>query len=301
MAKKKTRRRIVARHNIRRPVDTRETLKDLEARVRKEPQAEKVSHGKAIVHIKRSSIRVAEQAFQWRRFGNNWIRSDDHILEMARSVHEGGTPLTPILVLPVGPWFYVIDGHHRLAAYYTAGWKDAIPARVFEGSVQDAYREALLRNSQTHLPMTKSDKLSAAWTLVQKDDKRDSIAIIQRLTGVAKGTVNNMRSVWSTLTDGKHGKREDLMTLSWDKARMKAQGREEYKELEDWREAEAQKIIDKLRNAKLIGALTKNVDITALVLAMLDDSLPAMLTAEWSVTQERPFDPHEGVGEDMDF
>jgi hypothetical protein len=149
--------------------------------------------------------------------------------------------------------------------------------------------------------MTRDDKLSAAWTLVKKDDKRDSIAIIQRLTGVAKGTVNNMRSVWRTLKDGKHGKREDLMSLSWGQARMKAEGREDYKELEDWREAEAEKIIAKLHRAKLIGDLTKNVDITALVLAKLDDSLPAMLTAQWSETQERPFDPHEGVGEDMDF
>jgi ParB-like chromosome segregation protein Spo0J len=40
-----------------------------------------------------------------------------------------GTPLDPILVYLVGERFYVMDGHHRLAAYDTAKWTGNIPVR----------------------------------------------------------------------------------------------------------------------------------------------------------------------------
>jgi hypothetical protein len=110
-----------------------------------------------------------------------------------------------------------------------------------------------------------------------------------------------MRSVWKKVNDGQHGDREDLLTLSWSQARWKVEGQEEEAEVEDWRNAEADKIVEKLHRAKLIGPLTKNVDITALVLAKMNENLPAMLTAEWRVMEEKRFDPHADPGGDEEF
>ncbi len=171
------------------------------------------------------------------------------------------------------------------------------------GSLEDAWREGLKRNSKNKLPMTHSDKINAAWTIVKKDDPRDSISVTVSLSGAGKSTVNNMRSAWKTLNDGKHGEPEELMALSWAQARRKVDGKDDYKEVEEWREAEAEKIIASLRRAKLDGPLTKNSDITALVLLKLDENLPATLIEEWSDLYEKPsdFDPHEGQGEDIDF
>ena len=118
------------------------------------------------------------------------------------------------------------------------------------------------------------------------------------LTGVSTGTVSNMRSVWGTINDGKHGDAKEIQALSWGMARRVADGREDDAELEDWREDEANKLVDALHRAKLIGRLTKSADILALVLEKLGKGLPAALMAEWTEEPERPFDPHEPAHED---
>jgi hypothetical protein len=146
--------------------------------------------------------------------------------------------------------------------------------------------------------MTREDKTTAAWRIVKKDDPRDSISSIMALTGVSKGTVNSMRSVWRTINDGEHGDAKEIQALTWGMARRRAEGREDDAELEDWREQEANKLVDALHSAKLIGRLTKSPDILALVLEKLGEGLPAALMAEWTEEPERPFDPHEPAHED---
>jgi hypothetical protein len=288
------------RQDIRRPEDTGETFEDIEKRVGKLPTGEALVAGTTedTVNLDRNSIRVATQVFQWRIPKRNMLRSDDHIFRMAQALQQQRTPLPPIIVFPVGDVFYVMDGHHRLAAYDTARWTKAIPAQVYRGSLEAAWRSALGRNSRDKLPMEQEDKTAAAWRIVKKDDDRDSISSIMTLTGVAKGTVNNMRRVWRTIDDGKHGDANELQALTWAKARRLAEGREDDMELEDWKAKEADELVKALQRAKLIPRLTKNPDITALALAQLAEGLPAALMAEWSEEEERPFDPHEPAGED---
>jgi hypothetical protein len=43
----------------------------------------------------------------------------------------------------------------------------------------------------------------------------------------------------------------------------------------------------------LVGRLTSDPDITALVLSKFNDGLPAALMTEWTEEPERPFNPHE--------
>jgi hypothetical protein len=305
MARKiKTRRRTIMRQDIRRPEDTGETFEDIEKRVGKPPTNETPAPGttSTTVDLARDSIRVAAGVFQWRIPRRNMLPSDDHIFGMAQALHRQRTPLTPIIVFPVGDVFYVMDGHHRLAAYDTARWTKAIPAQVYQGSLDAAWRSALGRNSRDKLPMSKEDKTSAAWRIVKKNDPRDSIASTANLSQVSESTVDNMRKVWRTINDGKHGDPKELQALTWGMARMRAAGREDWAELEDWREQEANKLVDALHRAKLIGRLTKSTDILALVLEKLGEGLPAALMEEWREEEERTFDPFEvHHGEDIPF
>jgi hypothetical protein len=143
--------------------------------------------------------------------------------------------------------------------------------------------------------MSKEDKFSSAWKIVKRNDPRDSIASTANLSGVATSTVDNMRRVWRTINDGNYRDVRELQELTWSMARRIAEGREDDTELEDWREQEANKLVDALHRAKLIGRLTKSADILALVLEKLGDGLPAALMAEWTEEPERPFDPHQQV------
>jgi hypothetical protein len=296
---KKQRKRTFVRRDVKLPEDTYETIEDIEARLVKAGPPLLPATANDVVALKRDAILVAERAFQWRLPKRNMVPRHDHIFDMARAVRDK-VKLPPITVFPVGREYYVMDGHHRLAAYGTAGWTEGIPARVFLGSLREAERVALRGNSRDKLPMAKADKLNAAWRLVKQEYPKDSARSIATDANVGTSTVDNMRAALKKLKHmGVTG--DDLRELSWNSARMKANGLPENRELEDWREAEAQKLVDAIGNAKLGTRLTKNPDITAIALAKLNEDLPAALVAEWTEPEEPQFDPHSDDGEDLPF
>ena len=73
--------------------------------------------------LKPDDIHVAPRVFQWRLRGRNIEPSDMHTLELVRVIQDGETPLPPLTVYLIGDRFYVLDGHHRLRAYRSVGWK----------------------------------------------------------------------------------------------------------------------------------------------------------------------------------
>jgi hypothetical protein len=292
MSRKKTERRVrrtITRGNVKRPTDTRETIEGLEARLATAVAPALPKTPGATVQISRKRIKVAEKVFQWRMPKRNRIPSDDHILTLARAIQRGDE-MPPILVFPVGKDYYVMDGHHRLAAYDTAELTKAIPAKVFTGSLREAERVALRSNNKDKLALTREDRTEAAWRLVRERDPQDSIRSIMQDTGASKGTVNTMRATLEKL--GEHGSTpEEIKSMSWSRARWVAKGEHEDREHEDWLEAEAQKLVDDIVRFKLGTRLTMNTDVTALALAKLNPSLPDSLMAEWAPEPE--FDPHE--------
>jgi ParB-like chromosome segregation protein Spo0J len=298
VAKKNTqRKRTFTRSDIKTPADTYESIGDLAARLKSEGQPVLPENASAGTVLERDTIRVAEKAFQWRLPKRNMVPRHDVIYDMARALRDG-FKLPPITVFAVGAAFYVIDGHHRLAAYDTAS-VSKIPARVFTGTLEEAERFALRSNSRDKIPMGKADKLEAAWRLVRQDKAVDSIASIAKDAGIAQSTVSNMRSVLRKLRELEVPK-EDIGEMSWNRARGRAQGITENAELEDWREAEAQKLVDDIARAKLGGRLTKSPDITAIALAKLNNGLPQALMAEWTEPAEIPYDPDDKTP-DYDF
>src|SRR5258706_1898839 len=146
MARKPKRSGRLLRKDIRRPDDTGHTVLDIGAALAKakEPQ----ENPKAIRKLPRESIVIAEKVFQWRLTNEDLGARDDHILELANIIAATGKPLDAILVFHAGDKFYIVDGHHRLAAYDTAGWTKVIPVTVGEGSLEQAGDSSLKRNSK---------------------------------------------------------------------------------------------------------------------------------------------------------
>lgn len=286
------RRRAITRAGIKRPTDKGETVGDIAAKLAANAGAmRKHAAAGTVVKLALKDIRVATQVFQWRNPG--MVPSDDLIFDMAKATQNTGA-LDPILVLPVADKYYVIDGHHRVAAYITAGWKGHIPAIVFGGSLDEAVREALRSNSKNKLPMTTKERTEAAWRLVKlgkPGEWPDSISEIKAMCNVGKGTVDRMRDVWRKLHSGQY---EGIADLSWRQAQAKLDGKEQQAFDEaSWLEGRAQNLANDITRAKL--HLSKNPEITALALEMLDPGLPAELMAYWE--PRRPFDP-DAIDED---
>lgn len=296
-------RRVITRGNVRWPEDTYETIEALEARLTTEGQPHLPKIPGATVRLKRKHIKVAELAFQWRTLKSNRIPNEDAVLDFARAI-ERGDEMAPILVFPVGQNFYVIDGHHRLAAYDIAKKNEAIPAQVFAGTLREAERAALRANNKPKLPLTREDRTNAAWRIVRQNDPRDSIASTMEDADVSKGTVNTMRAARRTLCE--RGTPDDeIQKMTWWNAKTAAkEGEDETTERagdEGWMETAADQLVDALMHAKLAGHLTRNPEITARVLAKLDAGLPDALRALWEPEPESVFDPHEGTDEDAVF
>jgi hypothetical protein len=210
--------------------------------------------------------------------GENVFQAEADTLGMIRSLKETGEPLERILVFPAGGKFFVMDGHHRIDAYRTVKWKEDIPVEVFQGTLEEAHIEALRRNSYNKLSMTKREKSEAAWQLV-KEGKCSRPAIV-RLTTVSPRTVNYMRSTWKMLVDAEG--LGEAQGYNWRKALNYGSQTKPQLEEDDWKDREAQKIVDALLRHKIAGQLLKNADITAIALHRLNDKLPRALMYEWA-------------------
>ncbi len=215
-------------------------------------------------------IYVANQVFQPRLPDETRLASLAHIRELARALADRSKPFDALLITAVGKRFYVVDGHHRLAAYRAVGWSESIPVEVFSGSLAEAEDEALRRNVFTKLPMSTQSKLEKAWGYVQRD--KHSKRVIAELTTVAKSTVGNMRKVW------KEHQRE-VSGRPWSVARSKLWTTDNVGQ-EDWRNAKTQDYADRI--LKAFGKeLSQYPDIFADAIALLNPELPAILSEQW--------------------
>ena len=178
----------------------------------------------------------------------------------------------------------VIDGHHRLASYDTAKWNGAIPAEVFEGTLDQAYLEALRLNSRNKLPMSKEDKQEAAWRLVKLQDG-SSREQISEWTTVSTSNISNMRRVLKKLQGlERSADAIRLEDLTWRRALREdwqAENGGEAWDADEWMEREAGEIVEALMKANIGFKLKQRPEITAMALEKLDPSLPEALMKEW--------------------
>src|SRR5262249_12361414 len=106
----------------------------------------------AVTRLRRKDIEVAaDGVFQWRNRRDDPARKGRNIAALKHAFGIQGKPFDPLSVFPAGGRYFVIDGHHRLAAYEAAGWEGLIPIKVFEGSLADARIAALNGNRKDKL------------------------------------------------------------------------------------------------------------------------------------------------------
>lgn len=127
-------------------------------------------------------------------------RSQDHSAVLAARLRNKATDLDPLLVLQTGAGLFVLDGHHRLEAYRTAG-RDTIPARILSAEWGAAVAASKLVNiGAEKMTMHPSQRLDAAWQLLAQVTHQGRLglpegtsqrAIADRF-GIAGGTVNAM-------------------------------------------------------------------------------------------------------------
>jgi hypothetical protein len=229
-----------------------------------------------VTHLNRKEIHAAEEGvFQWRRYGRDQFRSASHITTLARALNTMGEPFEPILVFPAGDRFFVIDGHHRLAAYDHAGWNAPIPVKVFGGGLEAARLAALQGNNRDKLPMTRTEKFDAAWRLVKEGGFSKSQIVA--LTAVSLGTVNNMRAKWAEI---KAVGDDRFLKMDWAQAQRWKPGDGQDHHDDGWREKKVQALHDHIVKTGLATELGKYPDFVMEALSRIDPDLPATLAYE---------------------
>lgn len=239
-----------------------------------------------------SSIRTAPEVFQPRI-----IREGDvdnyHVRELSRALAtKGNDALDAIIVMQIGKDPYCVDGHHRLAAYKAANVTNPVPVEWFEGSVREGHREAVRRNVKDKLAMSRDAKLEAAWREVVLGQL--SKAAIVEMTGVANGTIGNMKSKLRELKEA-HLAEEDefavvdssgssdandefLCDLTWREAKAHRKGYAERGN--EWADKIANEWADRL--SKTFGAeWGKQPRIAAEAIARYSERMPEKLIEVW--------------------
>lgn len=200
------------------------------------------------------TIKAAPNLFQPRHDSIAYApgRSEAHIKALAKTP-KGGAGLDPLTIVAMGDEWFLVDGHHRLAAYKEAGWQKAVPVCILssdlvaEQRVEWAVQLSYADNKKDRLNLNGADKLDGAWRSVAGSADM-SIADTATTHGVSPRSVASMRRVKKELED--EGMRPSLMA-SWRMAQLELQNRQgkERQNGSDWQEAQRRELSKRLRAA----------------------------------------------------
>ena len=215
-------------------------------------------------------IHVAPKVFQWRS-GSELLKRNEHLDSLVRALasNQPPKPFDALLMWAAGKRFFVLDGHNRVDAYATFGWKGAVPVEYFEGTLAEAQLEAWKHNAKDKLAFTQPERLEAAWKLVKRGDlTRTKITALTTVRRATLTKMRNMRTKYPQVAEAKSW--ADILTF--------ARGTREPLNRADWQQAVGRKIADHLtRGPREI----KNADTFAIAIRMLRQDYPRALIGEW--------------------
>jgi len=218
-----------------------------------------------------SEINLLPELFQPR--GANGI-VERHVQELKRSIKNQGE-LEPVVVTWFGPNAYLIDGHHRIAAYEQARHTAPIPVIAFEGTVKEAVLEAGKANSRAKLPMDTQGRQNFGWRLVMMGgySKKE----IRTASGISDGQVANMRRTAKLLGE------EAYQYATWWRAQQAAKGMTSEPLSDDETEARLEALANDYadRMAKMFSTkLAQNPELAARAFAVyFGRKLPSLIHA----------------------
>ena len=179
-------------------------------------------------------------------------RSGSHVARLGQ-VLKRGRALDPVTVVSFGQEWFLVDGHHRLAAYRAASWGKPIPVQALHSDTVGDERIAwavelsLADNGKNRLSMSPEDKADAAWRMTVHSGATLSKLETADRCDVATSTIGNMRRVVKALRG--HGVREpELERLGWRHAQSALKNHEEApgSAVGDWDEKRARILARKL-------------------------------------------------------
>ena len=250
--------------------------------------------------IKPELLYTAPHLFQPRTANGAMV--EDHIRKLTKSMLNSNEKGTAIIVFAVDGKRLVIDGHCRLKAALEAkrlakgqaaeGRFKTVPIRHFEGSVDEAVREAAAKNSRDKLRLTPKEKIENAWALV-KQGVEGSAAEIARQCDVSERSIRNMRKRWRELLKFDEERREktgrglpDFAGISWGRAKtIKAfeellNGRNEF-DVEDWKRQKADRLVKELVKTRLPQIGREQLEVAVMAIEQLfEGSLTLVESAE---------------------
>ena len=172
----------------------------------------------------------------------------------------------------VGDDFYLVDGHHRLAAYVVASSPErtSIPVVYFEGDVIAARKEALRLNSTGKLSLSFSELRDSAFELVKQGSSEEEV---HSLTRVSRPTCFNMKK--------KLREFPETTDMAWRVAKGYSGKKDSvYNSAEPYENPKSREIEAYLR--KILPASSSAVPVLAAALEHLSPHLPSELIAYWT-------------------
>jgi len=225
-----------------------------------------------------NEIKISEAVFQ-HRTNSEWT-SEAHVKALLKGLKNSlGKPFDPVTVMWGGDGWVLVDGHHRVKAYQEYGFDDPVPVQVFQGTLEEAFGEALRANVHDKLPMSSKEKTNAAWRLVVGTDL--SINATAQLSLASKATVKHMRKVRDALSAKTAW--GFLGQLDWPAARARYDGIEnKFDDDGAWLDKKARIIAEKL--TKVFGnELSKYPKALWLALDIYDDNLAHAFCTEHGI------------------
>lgn len=215
-------------------------------------------------------------------------KSEAHIEELAKALREH-KELDSILVMQVGRWPVLIDGHHRWSAYKRTKGKHSIPVRYFSGSIAEAIAESGKENSKARLPLLPSERQDYSWRLTKMG--MHSLNETAKAAGVSKAQAAIMRGVLTKLGPQRASQYVIWMDAKRDAKRMDGDSTEVN---DEWLQAQAQSYADRLYKA-FGSQLSGNIELfaRAIEIHLGPERMQEMI--EWW-TQRAP----DGVDDDTD-
>lgn len=179
--------------------------RDREALIRKDAKGSRTDAPKT---LPLASLKEAPSLFQPRHDSVAYApgRSEAHVAGLAKMVKWGGD-LDPLTVMAFGQDWYLIDGHHRRAAYVSAERKVPVPVTVLKCDLKGDERVAWARvasfadNKKVHLNISGTDKADGAWLAV-RDGEPGSKSELSTRYSVGPSTIANMRATKTALESG---------------------------------------------------------------------------------------------------
>jgi hypothetical protein len=126
---------------------------------------------------------------------------ESHTRDLVKSVKNTRAHLESITVFWIDGCYYVIDGHHRHAAYSRCEYDMPalmvdIPVNEFTGTFHEAKVLSATANTKNKLSMCVLEKRQMAWELLNLGkDYYGTQANITAITGVSKNTVGKYKKI----------------------------------------------------------------------------------------------------------